>query len=340
MHGPNNLRQGFNRELSEENLLFAEDFTSNALLQARVYWTGTAVGKVHEKPFLILLSAAPQAPAGNAGAKTYLLERPYGISMKFSVDELAALGFALDRIASGSADHLGIDNTWTKWADPSKAKNGSGGIGKKMLSVAPVPKNNDKTKRTVNLSFHCMLAADSTDPRGILKNCKRDGQGIKYGVTVNLGAYQAMAVAMNLLSLAEKLTDLDRQHRLNRFRANYGQSRRGSAAPGESDKSKSGANANLRLHQNAQTGARSADAPSGTAESRSATQGPGRSQGPAVNRSSGLRPTSVQASHVGPGNGQEKDADVPKGAPENRKPAVYGSRDSDFAPRPARLLAN
>jgi hypothetical protein len=340
MSAENNLRQGLNRELSDENLLFAEDFTSNALLQARVYWTGTAAGKVHEKPFLILLSAAPQAPAGNAGAKTYLLERPYGISMKFSVDELAALGFALDRIASGSADHMGTDNTWTKWADPSKAKSGNGGIGKKMLSVAPVQKNTDRTKKTVNLSFYCLLAADSLDPRGILKNCKRDGQGIKYGVTVNLGAYQAMAVAMNLLSLAEKLTDLDRQHRLNRFRANYGQSRRGAAAPGEFDKLKSGVNANLRLHQNARTDARSADVPSGTTESRSAPQGPGRSQGPDVNRNSEPRPTSVQASRAGQGNGQKRDADVPKVGPESRKPATYGSRESDFAPRPARLLAN
>jgi hypothetical protein len=144
-------KNGYN----DTSLLFAEDFTSNALLQVRVYWTGTAAGKIHEKPFLILVSAAPQAPAGNAGSKTYLLERPYGVSMKFSVDELAAFGFALDRIASGAAEHFGTDNTWVKWADPSKAKNGAGGIGKKMLSVAPVQKNTDKTKKTVNLSFYC-----------------------------------------------------------------------------------------------------------------------------------------------------------------------------------------
>jgi hypothetical protein len=201
----------------EHLLMFAEDFTANALLQVRVYWTDTR--KIHEKPFLILVSAAPQAPAGKDGSRTYLLERPYGISMKFSVEELAAFSIALDRIASGVAEHFGMDNTWVKWADPTKVKGGNAnGIGKKMLSMMPVRKRNTEDGRSVNIGFHCALAANTEDPRGMLKNCRRDDLGIKYGVTVNMGAYQAMATAMNLVSLAGDLTDLNRRHKLGRFR--------------------------------------------------------------------------------------------------------------------------
>lgn len=87
-----------------------------------------------------------------------------------------------------------------------------------MLSVMPVKKRGADAGRSVNLSFHCALAVESVEPRGILKNCRQDAQGIKYGVTVNMGAYQAMAAAMNLLSLAEKLTEINRQFRLSRFR--------------------------------------------------------------------------------------------------------------------------
>jgi hypothetical protein len=211
----NNARYDLRNE--EYSLMFAEDFTANALLQVRVYWSGTC--KIHEKPFLILVSAAPQAPAGKDGSRTYLLERPYGISMKFSVEELAAFAIALDRIASGAAEHYGIDNTWVKWSDPAKAKGGNAnGGGKKMLSVVPVRKRSADAGRSVNLSFHCALATGTEDPRSIFKNCRHDAQGIKYGVTVNLGVYQAMAAAMNLLSLAEKLTDINRQYRLRRFR--------------------------------------------------------------------------------------------------------------------------
>jgi hypothetical protein len=113
----NSLRNSLTN--GEHLLMLAEDFTANALLQIRVYWADSR--KIYEKPFLILVSAAPQAPAGKDGSKTYLLERPYGISMKFSVEELAAFSIALDRIASGAADHFGIDKTWMKWADPAKA---------------------------------------------------------------------------------------------------------------------------------------------------------------------------------------------------------------------------
>jgi hypothetical protein len=64
---------GIFSENGEYPLLLAEDFASNSLLQIRVYWTGSV--KVHEKPFLILVSAAPQAPAGTSGSKTYLPEK-------------------------------------------------------------------------------------------------------------------------------------------------------------------------------------------------------------------------------------------------------------------------
>jgi hypothetical protein len=204
------------QEKAEYQLMFAEDFTANALLQVRVYWTGTC--KIHDKPFLTLVSAAPQAPAGTDGCKTYLLERPYGITMKFSVEELAAFAVALDRIASGAAGHYGIDNTWVKWADPAKAKGGNAtGIGKKMLSVMPVQKRGADAGRSINISFHCILAADTEDPRGVLANCRRDGRGIKYGVTVNMGAYQAMAASLNLVSLAGDLTDINRRYRFRSF---------------------------------------------------------------------------------------------------------------------------
>jgi hypothetical protein len=205
----------------EHLLMFAEDFTANALLQVRVYWADTR--KIHEKPFLILVSAAPQAPAGKDGSRTYLLERPYGISIKFSVEELAAFSFALDRIASGAAEHFGIDKTWVKWTDPAKAKGGNtNGIGKKMLSMMPIRKRNTEDGRSVNIGFHCALAANTEDPRGMLKNCRRDDLGIKYSVTVNMGTYQAMATAMNLVSLAGDLTDLNRRHKFGRFRESSG----------------------------------------------------------------------------------------------------------------------
>jgi hypothetical protein len=143
--------------------------------------------------------------------------------MKFSVEELAAIAVALDRIASGAAEHYGIDNTWVKWSDPAKANGGNGnGVGKKMLSVMPVQKRSAHAGRSVNVNFHCTVAADTNDPRGILKDSRRDGQGIKYGVTVNMGTYQAMAAAMNLLSLAEKLTEIDRQYRIRCFRESAG----------------------------------------------------------------------------------------------------------------------
>jgi hypothetical protein len=211
----------YSLEVGEHKLMFAEDFTANALLQVRAYWTGTC--KIYEKPFLVLVSAAPQAPGGKDGSMTYLLERPYGISMKFSVEELAAFAIALDRIASGASEHYGIDNTWVKWSDPAKAKGRNADCGgKKMLSVMPVQKRSADAGRSVNLSFRCVMAAGSEDPRGILKKCRQDAQGIKYGVTVNLGVYQAMAAAMNILSLAEKLTEINRQYRLSRFRESAG----------------------------------------------------------------------------------------------------------------------
>jgi hypothetical protein len=138
--------------------------------------------------------------------------------MKFSVEELAAFSIALDRIASGAAEHFGIDNTWIKWADPAKAKVGNAtGCGKKMLSVMPVRNRGAEAGRGVNICFHCSLTAGTADPRGILKNCSRGAGGIKYGVTVNMGAYQAMAAAMNLVSLAGDLTDINRRHKFNRF---------------------------------------------------------------------------------------------------------------------------
>jgi hypothetical protein len=87
-----------------------------------------------------------------------------------------------------------------------------------MLSVMPVRKRNTEDGRSVNIGFHCALAANTEDPRGMLKNCRRDDLGIKYGVTVNMGAYQAMATAMNLVSLAADLTDLNRWHTFGRFR--------------------------------------------------------------------------------------------------------------------------
>jgi hypothetical protein len=335
-------RQGLYREIRDENLLFAEDFTSNALLQVRVYWTGTAAGKVHEKPFLILVSAAPQAPAGKDGGKTYLLERPYGISMKFGVDELAALGFALDRIASGAAERNGTDNTWVKWADPTKAKGGTGeGIGKKMLSVTPVQKNTDKTKRTVNLSFFCMLAASTSDPRGILKNCKRDGQGIKYGVTVNLGAYQAMSVAMNLLSLVDKLTEIDRSHRIRRFRETYAQTR-GSGSKTKIDDSpgkESGGSSrvNMRLHHGP---ASQADAPSSGRNAGAGAAGSGnRTTGGNESGEVGVRRMPASSDVQSPKSGTPGGPRPAQPAADVRKPSVYGSRDSDFSPRPARRLA-
>jgi hypothetical protein len=93
-----------------------------------------------------------------------------------------------------------------------------------MLSVMPVQKRSAGADagRSVNLGFHCALAAGTEDPRGILKNCRRDDRGIKYSVTVNMGAYQAMAAAMNLVSLAEMLTEINRQFRLGRFRESAG----------------------------------------------------------------------------------------------------------------------
>jgi hypothetical protein len=175
-------------ENAENKLMFAEDFTANALLQVRVYWAETC--KIHEKPFLILVGAAPQAPAGSDGSKAYLLERPYGITMKFSVEELAAFAVALDRIASGAAEHFGIDNTWVKWTDPAKAKGGNADSGgKKMLSVMPVQKRGAEVGRSVNLSFHCVLAAGTADPRGVLTNCRRDGHGIKVSVKLTVRAH-------------------------------------------------------------------------------------------------------------------------------------------------------
>jgi hypothetical protein len=80
-----------------------------------------------------------------------------------------------------------------------------------MLSVMPVRKRGAEAGRGVNICFHCSLTADTADPRGILQNCSRGAGGIKYGVTVYKGAYQAMAAAMNLVSLAGDLTDINRR---------------------------------------------------------------------------------------------------------------------------------
>jgi hypothetical protein len=317
----------------EYHILFAEDFTANALLQVRVYWINT--DKIHEKPFLVLVSAAPQAPAGKGGTKTYLLERPYGISMKFSVDELAALGFALDRIASGVAEHYGIDNTWTKWADPSKAKNGNGGIGKKMLQVAPVRKNTDRTKRAINLSFFCMLDAGTPDPRGILMNCKRDAQGIKYGVTVNLGAYQAMSAAMNLLSLADKLTEIDRRYRMNRFRAAYGQACEGRGTRSKRDEAEvagsSIENRRLRLHQNV----RAVERAEGLACARPDVHADGLVQCGGQQAADGRQPQTGE-------NAGSRNSDPVAAQPlqSGRQAAAYGARKADFEPHPTRPVVS
>jgi hypothetical protein len=337
MHNETRVTERSTGNINEANLVFAEDFTSNALLQVRVYWDASKAVKVHEKPFLVLVSAAPQAPAGNAGGKTYLLERPYGVSMKFSVEELAAMGFALDRIASGAAEHYGMDNTWTKWADPAKAKNGNGGIGKKMLRVAPVLKNNDQTKKTVNLGFWCVLDAATPDPRAMLKNCKRDAQGIKYGVTVNLNAYQAMAVAMNLLSLADKLTDLDRQHRVKRFREMSGPARRDAGARprnvDDAEAGQGGGNRVMRLHSNdrAEDPVRESAAAPAAAHNGDGVHNAGRQT------LGGCTPRYVSQGATQGGSRSSSPAPTAP-LPASRQPALYGARNTDFAPRPARRV--
>jgi hypothetical protein len=179
-------------------------------------------------------------------------EKPYSISMKFSIDELAAFAVALDRIASGTAESLGIDTIWEKWTDPSRAKAGNGkGLGKKRLSVVPVMKRGDNSGWGVNIHFHCGLPSDTKDSRGIFKTCKRDGQGIRYGITVNFGIYEAMAAAANILSLAVYLTGIDRQCRIRRFNESMRQQelraeRKPAAVTG----------IGMRLHQNARSDGR------------------------------------------------------------------------------------
>jgi hypothetical protein len=182
-----------------------------------------------------------------------------------------------------------------------------------------------------------MLESGTADPRGILKTCKRDGQGIKYGVTVNLGAYQAMAVAMNILSLADKLTELDRQHRMRRFRESY-------QAPGErpgvsarqampAGTSADGYSGRMRLHQN--TGAAAGD------EDRNTPRTVGRSTAPVGGPASASVNQTSAASVPGRPAVQSSSSAAPevKATQVSRQPAVYGPRESDFTPHPARRVA-
>jgi hypothetical protein len=310
-------------------ILFAEDFTSNALLQTRVFWR--AAGMIHEKPFLILISAAPQAPAGRDGSKTYLLEKPYRISMKFSIEELASLGYALQYIASGEAERQGIGRTWEKWGDPAKTKSGQGDvIGKKLLSVSSVPQKGNAAKGSVNFNFHCQLPADTPDQRGILKSRKRDGNVIKHCVTVNFGTYAALAVSRNLLSLADTLTDLNRQYRMRQFReGDFGHSAPSSrpsptptSHPPVAPTSRPPAEPPSRLHKN-RVSADTSNSPS----KATATPDARPSSRPDNSRAQG-NSGSCQASNI------RFDTHL-----EHHAPRCYGQVETQFAPRPARRIA-
>ena len=221
----------------EMKLLFTEDVASNALLQIRVHWKN--VDKIHEKPYLIFVNAYPQSNAGTG--KTYLAGNDQGgsscgVSFKFSVSELSEMSFALQDIAAGTAVQNGIDQTWVKWADSSKAKTTSTAPqqdGRKRLSIASVQARGSDTSKVVNLAFTGPapdIQKIDESRRATVAHYVKSG---KMSIVVTLGVYQALAFAQTLASLVNQLQEIERQWRLKKFRQEFisGNTRNQSQSP-------------------------------------------------------------------------------------------------------------
>jgi hypothetical protein len=242
-------KYNFGLENADKNdeyyLILAEDFTSNALLRVRLYWTD--IVSKYVKPFLILVSTAPRAPIKKYVTKNFLFEKPYRISLAFSIDELAAFAHALDNIASGTAELQGIGQTWEKRAEPLKVKAGkSNGIGKKRILLAPSLQNSDSTGRCLNLNFQSSLSVKTRDPLGFFKPCTRDDQQIMYEITVSFDPYQAMAIANNLFSLVDSLSQIDRHAKFALLRETQHQ-----CESFDAQEATKATRISFRLHQNA-----------------------------------------------------------------------------------------
>ena len=212
----NNYQSGNRRNNTNDDLsIFREDITSNALLSVRIQMSQK--NKSHDKRFYAFINASPQAPAGN-GETTYLVSRPCMISFKATLTGLAEFAYAIIGVLASQQQK----ESWTHWADASKAKvNGEAKGGDRDTKCLKVESDLDnKTgSRIVNISFSQTVTAregqdfEKTSGRNFFSQnsrIKKDNQGnYKHFVNVTLGKFAARAFAEAILAYVAKARQIE-----------------------------------------------------------------------------------------------------------------------------------
>ena len=212
----NNYQGGNRRNNTNDDLpIFREDITSNALLTVRIQMSQK--NKSHDKRFYAFINASPQAPAGN-GETTYLVSRPCMISFKATLTGLAEFAYAIIGVLASQQQK----ESWTHWADASKAKvNGEAKGGDRDTKCLKVESDLDnKTgSRIVNISFSQTVTArdgqeyEKTSGRNFFSQnsrIKKDNQGnYKHFVNVTLGKFAARAFAEAIIAYVAKARQIE-----------------------------------------------------------------------------------------------------------------------------------